>query len=88
MFGVPRSTVYGHLDKTKTVPRQPKKTAVTKSWRSISCTPLTHPCRADETVRWLTDPVVALSPASASSPSSTHLSQSWKRSYGAAGRRG
>nr|WP_260864784.1 MULTISPECIES: recombinase family protein [Streptomyces] len=31
MFGVPRSTVYGHLDKTKTVPRQPKKTAVTKS---------------------------------------------------------
>ncbi|MEU0054456.1 recombinase family protein [Streptomyces sp. NPDC006184] len=31
MFGVPRSTMYGHLDKTKTVPRQPKKTAVTKS---------------------------------------------------------
>ncbi|MEV5149890.1 helix-turn-helix domain-containing protein [Streptomyces sp. NPDC052727] len=30
MFGVPRSTVYGHLDKTRTVPRQPKKTAVTK----------------------------------------------------------
>ncbi|MFE0654093.1 recombinase family protein [Streptomyces sp. NPDC059534] len=30
MFGVPRSTVYGHLDKTKTVPRQPKKTTVTK----------------------------------------------------------
>jgi DNA invertase Pin-like site-specific DNA recombinase len=30
MFNVPRSTVYGHLDKTKTVPRQPKKTAVTK----------------------------------------------------------
>ncbi|WP_349239174.1 helix-turn-helix domain-containing protein [Streptomyces sp. 12257] len=28
--GVPRSTVYGHLDKTRTVPRQPKKTAVTK----------------------------------------------------------
>ncbi|MFJ4964143.1 helix-turn-helix domain-containing protein [Streptomyces sp. NPDC088729] len=25
MFNVPRSTVYGHLDKTKTVPRQPKK---------------------------------------------------------------
>jgi DNA invertase Pin-like site-specific DNA recombinase len=31
MFGVPRSTVYGHLDKTKTVPRQPKKTAAQKS---------------------------------------------------------
>ena len=30
LFGVPRSTVYGHLDKTKTVPRQPKKTAVKK----------------------------------------------------------
>jgi DNA invertase Pin-like site-specific DNA recombinase len=30
LFGVPRSTVYGHLDKTKTVSRQPKKTAVTK----------------------------------------------------------
>lgn len=30
LFGVPRSTVYGHLDKTKTVPRQPKKTAATK----------------------------------------------------------
>ncbi|WP_405475911.1 recombinase family protein [Streptomyces sp. NBC_00009] len=30
MLGVPRSTVYGHLDKTKIVPRQPKKTAVTK----------------------------------------------------------
>jgi DNA invertase Pin-like site-specific DNA recombinase len=29
MFGVPRSTMYGHLDKTKTVPRQPKKTMVT-----------------------------------------------------------
>ncbi|AJT65671.1 hypothetical protein T261_4013 [Streptomyces lydicus] len=30
MFGVPRSTVYGHLDKAKakTVLRQPKKTAV------------------------------------------------------------
>ncbi|MFC4608740.1 hypothetical protein ACFO9E_13045 [Streptomyces maoxianensis] len=26
LFGVPRSTVYGHLDKTNTVPRQPKKT--------------------------------------------------------------
>ncbi|CUM37003.1 possible resolvase, N-terminal [Streptomyces venezuelae] len=31
MFNVPRSTVYGHLDKTKTLTRQPKKTAVTKS---------------------------------------------------------
>lgn len=31
MFGVPRSTVYGHLDKTTTVPRQAKKTAFTKS---------------------------------------------------------
>jgi DNA invertase Pin-like site-specific DNA recombinase len=30
MFNVPRSTVYGHLDETKTVPRQPKKTAVTE----------------------------------------------------------
>ncbi|MEU8825423.1 helix-turn-helix domain-containing protein [Streptomyces sp. NPDC048636] len=30
MFGVPRSTVYGHLDRAKTVPRQPKKTEVTK----------------------------------------------------------
>ncbi|MER6984661.1 helix-turn-helix domain-containing protein [Streptomyces carpinensis] len=30
MFGVPRSTVYGHLDKTKTVPRQPKKTTAAK----------------------------------------------------------
>lgn len=30
MFGVPRSTVYGHLDRTKTVPRQPKKTTVAK----------------------------------------------------------
>lgn len=27
---VPRSTVYGHLDRDKTVPRQPKKTAVAK----------------------------------------------------------
>ncbi|WP_327256554.1 recombinase family protein [Streptomyces sp. NBC_01244] len=26
MFNVPRSTVYGHLDKAKTVPRQPKRT--------------------------------------------------------------
>ncbi len=26
MLGVRRSTVHGHLDKTKTVPRQPKKT--------------------------------------------------------------
>ena len=31
LFGVPRSTVYGHLDKAKTVPRQPKKAAVMKS---------------------------------------------------------
>ncbi|WP_343240171.1 helix-turn-helix domain-containing protein [Streptomyces sp. SID12488] len=30
MFNVPRSTVYGHLDKTKTVPGQPKKTAAAK----------------------------------------------------------
>jgi DNA invertase Pin-like site-specific DNA recombinase len=30
LFGVPRSTVYGYLDKIKTVPRQPKKTTVTK----------------------------------------------------------
>ncbi|MFC8278330.1 recombinase family protein [Streptomyces sp. NPDC057271] len=30
LFGVPRSTVYGHLDKARTVPRQPKKAAVTK----------------------------------------------------------
>lgn len=28
--GVPRSTVYGHLDKTRTVPRRPKRTAATK----------------------------------------------------------
>lgn len=95
MFGAPRSPVYGHPDKTKTVPRQPKTTALTKPWRSVSCTPLTRPCRADETVqpadgpggrplsRWSPS-----RPASASSPSSTHLSQSWKRSYGAAGRRG
>ncbi|MGW1553697.1 helix-turn-helix domain-containing protein [Streptomyces sp. NPDC002346] len=25
MFGVPRSTVYGHLDKTKTVPASPRR---------------------------------------------------------------
>ncbi|WP_323136143.1 helix-turn-helix domain-containing protein [Streptomyces sp. NBC_01481] len=25
LFGVPRSTVYGHLDREKSVPRQPKK---------------------------------------------------------------
>ncbi|MFE7212451.1 recombinase family protein [Streptomyces sp. NPDC057611] len=30
MFNVPRSTVYGHLDKAKTVPRQPKKTTTGK----------------------------------------------------------
>ncbi|MDX3226028.1 hypothetical protein [Streptomyces sp. ME19-01-6] len=29
LFGVPRSTVYGHLNKARTVPRQPKKTEVT-----------------------------------------------------------
>nr|WTB28681.1 recombinase family protein [Streptomyces sp. NBC_00830] len=31
LFGVPRSTVYGHLDKTKTVPRQPKKATASKA---------------------------------------------------------
>ncbi|MGW0628489.1 helix-turn-helix domain-containing protein [Streptomyces sp. NPDC002758] len=30
MFGVPRSTVYGHLDREKTVPRQPKKATARK----------------------------------------------------------
>lgn len=30
MFGVPRSTVYGHLDREKTLPCQPKKTTATK----------------------------------------------------------
>jgi len=30
MFSVPWSTVYGHLGKTKTVPRQPKKTKALK----------------------------------------------------------
>ena len=30
MFNVTRSTVYGHLDREETVPRQPKKTAVAK----------------------------------------------------------
>lgn len=30
MFNVPRSTVYGHLNREKTVPRQPKKTAAAK----------------------------------------------------------
>ncbi|WTB27614.1 hypothetical protein OG572_25035 [Streptomyces virginiae] len=30
MFDVPRSTVYEHLDKAKTVPRRPKKTAAAK----------------------------------------------------------
>jgi DNA invertase Pin-like site-specific DNA recombinase len=30
MFNVPRSTVYGHLDREKTVPRQPKKTDAAK----------------------------------------------------------
>jgi DNA invertase Pin-like site-specific DNA recombinase len=28
LFGVPRSTVYGHLDREKTVPRQPKSTVI------------------------------------------------------------
>ncbi|MFH9428064.1 helix-turn-helix domain-containing protein [Streptomyces sp. NPDC017615] len=39
MFSVPRSTVYGHLDKTRTVPRQPKKTGGTKSesYRRVTC---------------------------------------------------
>jgi hypothetical protein len=31
MFGMPRSTVCGHLDKTETAPRQSKKTAAAKS---------------------------------------------------------
>ncbi|SFY43754.1 recombinase family protein [Streptomyces atratus] len=30
MLNVPRFTVYGHLDRDKTVPRQPKKTAAAK----------------------------------------------------------
>lgn len=30
IFNVSRSTVYGHLDKTKTVPRQPKKATTAK----------------------------------------------------------
>ncbi|MET8509797.1 recombinase family protein [Streptomyces sp. NPDC004787] len=30
LFGVPRSTVYGHLDRERTVPRQPKTTAAPK----------------------------------------------------------
>ncbi|MFJ8692049.1 recombinase family protein [Streptomyces roseolilacinus] len=30
MFNVPRSTVYGHLDKTRTVLRQPKKNVKAK----------------------------------------------------------
>jgi hypothetical protein len=30
MFDVPRSTVYGHLGREKTVPRQPKKTVAVK----------------------------------------------------------
>ncbi|MGB9998680.1 hypothetical protein ACPMJQ_29645 [Streptomyces pseudogriseolus] len=29
---MPRSTVYGHFDKTRTVPRQPKKTVAPQSW--------------------------------------------------------
>ncbi|MFD9595532.1 recombinase family protein [Kitasatospora sp. NPDC059973] len=31
LFGIPRSTVYGHLKREKTVPRQPKKTVITKA---------------------------------------------------------
>lgn len=31
LLSVPRSTVYGHLDKNTTVPRQPKKTTPTKA---------------------------------------------------------
>lgn len=31
LFGVPRSTVYGHLGRKKTVPRQPKSTAPVKT---------------------------------------------------------
>lgn len=31
LFGVPRSTVYRHLDQDKTLPRQPKKTTITKA---------------------------------------------------------
>jgi hypothetical protein len=38
LFGMPRSTVYGHLDRTTTVPRQPKKTAA-------------RPCRPSARVR-------------------------------------
>ena len=30
LFGVPRCTVYGHLDREKTVTRQPKKTVANK----------------------------------------------------------
>jgi DNA invertase Pin-like site-specific DNA recombinase len=30
LFGVPRSTVYGHLDPDNTTPRQPKKAATAK----------------------------------------------------------
>ncbi|MER5422763.1 recombinase family protein [Streptosporangium roseum] len=30
LFGVPRSTVYGHLDRDRTVPRQPRKIVVLK----------------------------------------------------------
>jgi DNA invertase Pin-like site-specific DNA recombinase len=32
VFGVPRSTVYGHLNKDTTVPRQPKKPALEKAY--------------------------------------------------------
>ncbi|MBC9728512.1 recombinase family protein [Streptomyces sp. TRM68367] len=39
MFGVPRSTVYGHLDREKTLPRQPKKTTASKpiSYQRVTC---------------------------------------------------
>ncbi|WP_316781623.1 helix-turn-helix domain-containing protein [Streptomyces sasae] len=30
LLGVPRSTVYGHLDKANAMPRRPEKTMVTK----------------------------------------------------------
>ncbi|MFJ4633777.1 helix-turn-helix domain-containing protein [Streptomyces sp. NPDC088847] len=30
LFGVPRSTVYGHQDRERTVPRQPKTTTATR----------------------------------------------------------
>ncbi|MFD7700603.1 helix-turn-helix domain-containing protein [Streptomyces caelestis] len=30
LFGVPRSTVYGHLDREKTLPRQPERTSLAR----------------------------------------------------------